>query len=237
MFFFLIDSMILFLIFVILLFSLYEIKYNEKDFGSINSLKFYIYFVVVCLLLVFYGILKFRFAMNINFLRGVCFFNSFYIVNDLIIFGKCFILIITIICLLLSYNYFKVERAFFIEYIVFILLAIISIFFFLSANDFFIAYLSIEMQAFCFYIIFSLVKYNNISLEASLKYFILSVFASAILLFGISFIYGSCGTLKFFEISLILFENNSNVLNLYVLGLFFFFFGILFKLALVPFHY
>lgn len=236
MFFLLVDCMLLFSIFVILLFSLYESKYNERDFGSINSLKFYLYFTVSCLLLVLYGILKLRFGMSISFLNGVFFFNSFYIVNDLIIFGKCFVLIVTIVCLLLSYNYFKIKMFFFIEYIIFILLAVISIFFFLSANDFFVVYLSIEMQAFCFYIIFSLVKYNNISLEASLKYFVLSVFASVILLLGISFIYGFCGTLKFFEISL-LFEESLNGLNLYMLGLFFFFLGILFKLALVPFHY
>lgn len=142
-------------------------------------------------------------------------------------------------CLLLAYNYFKIDRYLFIEYIVFILLAVESIYFFLSAGDFFVVYLTIEMQAFCFYVIFSLAKYNNFALEASLKYFILSVFASLILLLGIGFIYGSCGTLKFHEINMLLGVQlaNFNLLNIYILGLFFFFVGILFKLAIVPFHY
>lgn len=66
MFFFLVDLIVLFFIFVILLFSLYEMKY-EKNFASINSLKFYFYISIVCLLLVLYGILKFRFSMKANY--------------------------------------------------------------------------------------------------------------------------------------------------------------------------
>jgi NADH-quinone oxidoreductase subunit N len=231
-----VDLIVLLIVIVILFFSLYERKF-EEDFGSLSSIKFYLYFSIVCLLVVLYGMFKFRFLICEN--SFVVVVGSFYIMNKLIIFGKCFVIFVTIICLFMSYNFFKLEKHLFIEYIIFVLLALESILFFLSASDFFVVYLAIEMQAFCFYVVFALSKSNSFSLEASLKYFILSVFASLILLLGISFIYGACGTLKICEIHMLFIhdEFDLNLSKLYALGLFFFLFGILFKLALVPFHY
>tara|TARA_B100000749_G_C18403551_1_gene455891 strand:+ start:744 stop:1136 length:393 start_codon:yes stop_codon:yes gene_type:complete len=113
--------------------------------------------------------------------------------------------------LLLSLNYFNFEKFQIFEYPFFILLVLQGLFILIAANDFFIVYLSLEIQGFCFYILAALKKYSNLSIEAGLKYFILGSFSSSVFLFGISIIYGFAGSLNFNDLSLLLrFENFFN---------------------------
>jgi NADH-quinone oxidoreductase subunit N len=58
-------------------------------------------------------------------------------------------------------------------------------------------YLAIEMQSLCLYVLAAAKKDSSFSTEAGLKYFILGSFSSALLLFGISFLYGCTGTTNF----------------------------------------
>ena len=66
-----------------------------------------------------------------------------------------------------------------------------------SSSDLISAYLVIEMQALCFYILASFRRDSAFSTEAGLKYFISGAFISGIFLFGASLIYGGLGTLNF----------------------------------------
>ena len=68
-----------------------------------------------------------------------------------------------------------------------------------------------------------------LALEASLKYFVLGAVASAVMLYGMSLIYGFGGSLEFTAYS-------DTMEGGLALGLGFFVFGLLFKLAVVPFH-
>ena len=72
-----------------------------------------------------------------------------------------------------------------------------------SSSDLISAYLVIEMQALCFYILASFRRDSAFSTEAGLKYFISGAFISGIFLFGASLIYGGLGTLNFNHISLL----------------------------------
>jgi NADH-quinone oxidoreductase subunit N len=86
--------------------------------------------------------------------------------------------------------------------------------------------------------LFALIAYpfkNKLSLEAGLKYLILSGVSSAFLLFGIALIYGEVGTLFFQQIGALL--RNSGGGDLAVLiGIVMIFGAMGFKLSLVPFH-
>lgn len=81
-------------------------------------------------------------------------------------------------------------------------------------------------------------RYSTLSLEAALKYFLLGSISSALMLFGVSFIYGSCGSLDYYDISFMFIDygllglHRSFVLTGFMLILF----GFFFKLAIVPFH-
>ena len=109
----------------------------------------------------------------------------------------------------------------------------------ISANDLMVIYLAIELQSFCFYILSALKKYSNLSIEAALKYFIQGSYSSALLLFGISLIYGHFGTVNFIIINNLIFTTDlySSFDHLFIFGLLFLTLGILFKLGVVPFHF
>jgi len=63
-----------------------------------------------------------------------------------------------------------------------------------SANDLIGLFLSLEMISIPTYVLLYLPRYDEASQEASMKYFLLSIFSSAFLLFGFSYLYGLAGT-------------------------------------------
>jgi len=100
-------------------------------------------------------------------------------------------------------------------------------------------YLAIEMQSLCLYVLAASKKNSSFSTEAGLKYFLLGSFSSALLLFGMSILYGCTGTTNFENFTLLLsgvdldnFSTTSSISNaLLFVGAAFFF-----KIAAAPFH-
>jgi NADH-quinone oxidoreductase subunit N len=63
-----------------------------------------------------------------------------------------------------------------------------------AANDLIVLFLALELVSIPTYILLYLPKHDSASQEAALKYFLLSVFSSALVLFGFSYLYGLAGT-------------------------------------------
>ena len=63
-----------------------------------------------------------------------------------------------------------------------------------ASRELLTAYLSLELLSFSFYILVGFNKLNPFSNEGSLKYMLLGAFSSALMLYGISLIYGVTGT-------------------------------------------
>ncbi|GIR92962.1 MAG: hypothetical protein CM15mP93_11490 [Thiotrichaceae bacterium] len=80
----------------------------------------------------------------------------------------------------------------------------------------------------------ALSKNNILSYEAAIKYFVLSIIASGLLLFGFSFLYGISSSLNLSDIlnDQLYFEN----LSIYFFSYILIFVGIAFKFAAAPFH-
>jgi NADH-quinone oxidoreductase subunit N len=149
------------------------------------------------------------------------------------------LLIIACICVFISmYDNINKEIFLSIELPIIMLISIEGMFLLISSNDLLIMYLSLELQSLALYILCSINRYSNLSIEAGLKYFILGSFSSAILLYGISLIYGFLGTTNYYEINIILY---SELLFLNINSIYFslgcILVGILFKLAIFPFHF
>ena len=105
-----------------------------------------------------------------------------------------------------------------------------------SANSLLIMYLGLETMALSIYTLVAIDRNNVISAESAMKYFVLGAIASGALLYGISWIYGVTGTLKFDEIAAAIVADPSlNDLSLWF-GLAFLVVGIAFKFGAVPFH-
>ena len=101
-----------------------------------------------------------------------------------------------------------------------------------SANHFLLFYLALEMAGMPMACLVAFDKYRHHSAEAGAKFILTAVFASAIMLYGISFVYGAVGTMYFDDISTQLTSS-----PLAMLGLAFFFCGLGFEISLVPFHF
>jgi len=108
---------------------------------------------------------------------------------------------------------------------------LMGMFFMISSGDFLMLYLGLELATLPLTLLAAFDKNLRRSAEAGIKLLMSSAVSSAVLLFGLSMIYGIYGTLHFSEIAAL--ANNS---ALSVLSLIFFLSGLGFKLSLVPFH-
>lgn len=98
----------------------------------------------------------------------------------------------------------------------------------IKAHDFLSLYLSFETISFVGYIMVALLIKKPLTSESAVKYYIIGGVSSAIMLFGISFIYGTSNSIDFSQISTSTFAT---------LGIVLFLCGILFKLTAFPFHF
>jgi len=105
-----------------------------------------------------------------------------------------------------------------------------------SANDFLVFYLALELQSFTFYIL-AASRGSILSAEAGLKYFIQGSFSSALVLFGISVIYGLMGSINFLDLTLLITPDLFLSYPSLTLSFFLLLSGFFFKLSVVPFHF
>ncbi len=103
-----------------------------------------------------------------------------------------------------------------------------------SATDFIVLYLGLELLALPSYVLAAYRRDSVRSTEAGLKYFVLGALASGLLLYGISLVYGFSGTVKFSGIASVLDEEGGSIGVL--LGLVLILSGLAFKVSAVPFH-
>jgi NADH-quinone oxidoreductase subunit N len=109
-----------------------------------------------------------------------------------------------------------------------------------SAGDMVMLFVGIELSSLATYILTAFAKRRSTALEGALKYFLLGLFASGILLYGMAWIYGSTGSTDLDEIAAQmagLVQGQSNLDSSLLLGLLLVIVGLGFKMAAVPFHF
>ena len=121
------------------------------------------------------------------------------------------------------------------EYFVLGLFAVLGMMVLVSAGSFLTLYLGLELLSLSLYAMVALDRESRLACEAAMKYFVLGALASGMLLYGISMIYGSTGSLAFPDVAASIAEPGPMRLTM-VLGLVFVVVGVAFKLGAVPFH-
>jgi len=122
------------------------------------------------------------------------------------------------------------------EYYLLGLFGLLGMMVMISANSLLTMYLGLETLALAQYALVAIDRNNATSAESAMKYFVLGAIASGALLYGISWIYGVTGSLKFDEIAMAInADPGLNSLPLWF-GLAFVIVGIAFKFGGVPFH-
>ncbi len=117
------------------------------------------------------------------------------------------------------------------EFFILLFSSLLGFFFMLSSGNLLMFYLGLELSTIPLAALCNFDLEKKVSSEAAMKMIMSSAFSSAIMLFGISLIYGTTGTLQFSDIPSMI--NGSQA---QVLGFILFFTGFAFKLSIVPFH-
>jgi len=156
---------------------------------------------------------------------------------------KIFIMLVSVVllpCIAVSLILQKINS---FEYYTVFLVTLLSSLLLVSANDFLIIFLILEIQSFCFYGLTMFRKDSTFSIEAGLKYFIFGSIASGFLLFSLSCLYGITGTLNLFELTVLFhtgfpFVELTSSMNLICeCAIFGIIIAILFKLGSAPLHF
>lgn len=118
------------------------------------------------------------------------------------------------------------------EFYIITLSTLLGMYFMISAGHFLMFFIGLELASIPMVALVAFTKQDNKSAEAGAKFILLALFSSALLIYGVSLLYGTTGTLYFKEIGSHI--DTSNYVQLLALALFIA--GMGFKISLVPFH-
>jgi len=162
-------------------------------------------------------------------------FYGFFVLDNFAVFAKVLICAATVLGIFLSIDYMKDEENVG-EYYVLMLFAALGMMLMVSANNFIIMYLGLELMALAIYVLVGYQRDVLRSSEAALKYFILGALSSCMLLYGITFLYGVTGSFNFITIGQGLAAAGTQAHFPIMLGLVFILAGLAFKVSIAPFH-
>ena len=157
-------------------------------------------------------------------------FGGLYTINALIGFQKSVLSLGVYLISLLFADWLK-KTEHMPEFFMLMLSALLGMFFLISSGNLLMFFLALELSTLPVAAMANFDLEKKISSEAAMKLILSSAFSSGILLFGISLIYGTGGTISFAEMPASLDGS-----PLQVLAFVFFFTAFSFKLSVVPFH-
>jgi NADH-quinone oxidoreductase subunit N len=122
------------------------------------------------------------------------------------------------------------------EYYVLVLGAISGMMLMTAANSLIIIFLALELFSICLYVLAGFERTRSKSQESAMKYFLLSAFASAFLLYGMALTYGETGSTMLPRIAAFLQAHAATSDPILIAGLALMIVGFAFKMSVVPFH-
>ena len=125
------------------------------------------------------------------------------------------------------------------EFYLLVISTLLGMFIMMSSGNFLLFFLGLETASVPMACLVAMDKWKKQSAEGAAKYILTATFSSGVMLFGLSFVYGSTGTLYFDDIAprMAYMAQYKSQLPMLLMGLVFFFSGLGFKLSLVPFHF
>ena len=162
-------------------------------------------------------------------------FMNLIVVDPFSNFFKIIFLLSTFIIILVSESSVEIKNKIKAEYYFLLLVILLGMFLMASSINLLMVYLAIELVSIPSYILAGISKNNKSSNEASLKYVIFGSFASGIMLFGLSWLYGISGSTNIFDIQLALVDSGNSLMIF--MSLLFILVGFGYKISMVPFHY
>jgi NADH-quinone oxidoreductase subunit N len=161
-------------------------------------------------------------------------FDGSYVVDEFAIILKGLFIVSAYIVLLMSHDYIESDRYYQGEYYFLLLASVLGSLVMSSSRDLIILFIGLELTTGPLYLLTGWRKGDVKSNEASMKYFILGVLSTAILLYGMSLLYGITGEVTFAGLA----ETTTGLGDepIMVVAVFGLIAGFGFKISAVPFH-
>jgi len=162
-------------------------------------------------------------------------YGGLFYLDNFAIFFKFFLMAIAGVMVVASAEYVNRNLQSHGEFYGILLFSVLAMMVMVSAGEILTAYIALELFSFTLYVLAGYATHQRRSIEAGIKYILAGAFSSALLLYGVSLIYGSVGTTVFTEISTEL-SSVEDIPIAFLAGLVLVVVGLGFKVTAVPFH-
>jgi NADH-quinone oxidoreductase subunit N len=161
-------------------------------------------------------------------------FDQRYVVDNFSLILKALFLLAAYLVVLLSQNELEEGGYYQGEYYVLLLCSVLGMVMMTSSRDLVSVFIALELLSIPAYMLAAWRKRDGRSNEAGIKYYLLGVFASGVLLYGMSILFGMTGTTRLIDIGASLGEGGLDGLE--IIAVAFVVAGFAFKISAVPFH-
>ena len=161
-------------------------------------------------------------------------FDGSYVVDEFALVLKGVFIVAAYLVLLMSHHYIESDRYYQGEYYFLLLASVLGSLVMASSRDLIILFIGLELTTGPLYLLAGWRKGDVKSNEASMKYFILGVLSTAILLYGMSMLYGLTGEVTFAGLAGATAGRGDE--PAIVVAILFLIVGFGFKISAVPFH-
>ncbi len=162
-------------------------------------------------------------------------FDGRYVVDEFSVVLKALFLIVGYVIVLLSTNHVEEEEYWRGEYWFLLLTSVMGMVMMASSRDLITVFVALEFLSIPAYMLAAWRKRDAKSNEAGMKYFLLGVFASAVMLYGMSLLYGAANSTLLVDLGKSV-TTDGSMSAVYALGVVFVVVGFAFKVSAVPFH-
>jgi NADH-quinone oxidoreductase subunit N len=173
------------------------------------------------------------FGLTFRANEGASMFNQSFVQDSLALFAKRLFIGATLVSVLASLTltqYTFARRS--AEYHFAVLSSLVGMMVLASARDLVLIFVAFELMSIPLYVLTGFLKREAVASEAALKFFLVGTVSSAVILYGMSFLYGVTGSTAVGAIAPGLADGHP----LMVLGMTILFAGLSFKIAAFPFH-
>ncbi|MFM8303484.1 MAG: NADH-quinone oxidoreductase subunit N [Actinomycetota bacterium] len=161
-------------------------------------------------------------------------FGGAYVVDNYALAFAGFFLIVGYVTLLLSYDYIAEGDYYQGEFYVLLLTSVLGMLIMASARDLISIFVALETISLPTFVLAGWRKHDTRSNEAAIKYFLIGVLSTAIMLYGMSLIFGMSGSTLLSDIFV---SAGKEQPALFAVAIFLTLVGFAFKVSAVPFHF
>jgi NADH-quinone oxidoreductase subunit N len=162
-------------------------------------------------------------------------FAGAYVVDHYALALKAFFIVATYITVLLSVDYVNEGDYYEGEFYFLLLVATFGMSIMASSRDLITLFVALETISIPTFVLAAFRKHDRASNEAGVKYYLIGVLSSALMLYGFSLIYGVTGATKLSDIATYMSQHGT--VPLVAVAMFLSLVGFAFKVSAVPFHF